>query len=1444
MKGVKKMSVYKKYGFVTPILITAVFSLVILAVFTGIMSYQSVYRESINTMYQQNRALISRMEGWLTIKIYLAENNAMMLRDADVNRDMVIRHFSEQAETMEDVSVVFAGFPDGSIIFSGDWEVSDDVYACERPWYIAAAETPGEVVFSRPFWGGATKEMAFSAVRTISNYDDSLGVVALSLPFSAMISYIEQDNGTQHSHSYSFIIDDLGNILFHPDPVYAPLDDFNFRNINEAVNGTHAGMLESIQANGSYIRDGIIHVGAPMESTNWYVITSVPAYHIFSNVLPTVYGLIATSLFALLALIGAWLMVRRTRLSMKREREAKEINERLINSAPFVVNIWAGNDKLIATNQQAAITFGFSDKEDYITHFSKLSPEYQPCGTLSSIKAVALVDEAFRQDEPVKCEWMHQTLDGEPVPTELTLVRFAREGKYMVAAYALDLRQLRDAEEFTQLLMDRSPLCVEMFDDERNLIYCNQKMLDVTGVDTFEEYQSRFDEFSGTHQPEGTASDEKLTAMFNEAMSEGFARFEWTHKTANGEMVPYESQFIRTVRQNKRNIISYSLDVRDIKAAIAKAYEADERAALMMGAAPISCFMIRWINTDDGEMKFEAIDFNQAALDLFGFTTTMQVFERFNDILPTPPEGFTKTEMISQKAAIAMENGFDRFEFIHQSLDGELIPCEVTLVRIEYQGEPALLCFQNDLRPVRAAIEKERNARELIQAYLDAAPFFVEIWDKNLNLVECNDSVVNLFGLSDKEEYIRRYAEFSPEFQPCGTPSLEKAEAYVEIALRDGRSHMEWVHLGSNGELIPVDCSMARIQNGEDYAVVTYNQDLRPIKEALEKEREAAEENQAKTRFLARMSHEVRTPMNSVMGIAEIELQKSSHPAETEEAFQRIYNSSRLLLSIINDILDLSKVEAGKMEIIPAVYETASLIADTVQLNLMYIGSKHIEFSLEVDEKLPVYLIGDELRIKQILNNLISNAFKYTFEGEVNLIFRVEESQEHDDVTVIISVSDSGQGMSKEQLDKLFEIEYTRFNMEQNRAIEGSGLGMSITHSIVKMMNGDIKVESEAGKGSVFTVSIPQKTKGDQILGKDAALSLQNLEATKMYLKRMDLHSHEPMPYGRVLVVDDVESNLYVAKGFLIPYKLTIETVDSAKKAIALIKEGQEYDIIFMDHMMPEMDGVEAVKILRDMGYIRPIVALTANATFGASQIFMDNGFSDFISKPLDPRKMDNCLMDFVYKKQTPEVIAATRAKYPNLCEDNEAYEDDEKDVSNNLIESFLIDARNSLAILEPIIHMEELGGDDFKMYIIQTHAMKSALNNIGRRMLSNVAGTLEEAGRNKDLDIIKNQTVEFLKNVKEIVISLSDQEEIEESDTEQDSAFVSEQLMAISTACEEYDITGVQDLINALKENLLTKQTKIVLSEIEKHLLFSDYDDAALLAKKAANELSNRNGE
>jgi len=600
------------------------------------------------------------------------------------------------------------------------------------------------------------------------------------------------------------------------------------------------------------------------------------------------------------------------------------------------------------------------------------------------------------------------------------------------------------------------------------------------------------------------------------------------------------------------------------------------------------------------------------------------------------------------------------------------------------------------------------------------------------------------------------------------------------------------------------------------------------LKSALEKAEQA---NKAKSAFLSTMSHEIRTPMNAILGITEIQLQNESLDNDLKEALDKIYSSGDMLLGIINDILDLSKIEAGKLELSLNKYEIASLVSDTAQLNMMRIGSKMIEFELNVDENTPVMLSGDELRVKQILNNLLSNAFKYTTEGLVKLNVSAEEIEGNSfGVILVLSVSDTGQGMTKEQVDKLFD-EYSRFNMETNRSTEGTGLGMSITQNLIWLMNGEILIESEPNVGSTFTVRITQGRIGTDVLGKEMAENLHQFRtSSRTQMKRVQIN-REPMPYGRVLIVDDVETNIYVARGLLAPYRLNIDSVDSGFAAIEKVKEGEEYDIVFMDHMMPEMDGIEATKIIRGLGYSKSIVALTANAVAGQADIFLGNGFDDFISKPIDIRQLNVILNSHIRDKQPPGVVEEARKQ----ADKKEVTKNDDTQtpvIDPKFAEIFVRDASKALVILEKIAAKNDYSDeDDLRNYIINVHGMKSALANMKKMNLSAVAMKLETAGREGKIDIIKAETAAFLDSLRAYADELTPRDAAAGDDkTEDDTGYLRDKLIVIKAACEDYDERAANQALSDLREKEWTKETKELLSRISEKLLHSDFDEVISL--------------
>ncbi|MDR2593186.1 MAG: response regulator [Fibromonadaceae bacterium] len=382
---------------------------------------------------------------------------------------------------------------------------------------------------------------------------------------------------------------------------------------------------------------------------------------------------------------------------------------------------------------------------------------------------------------------------------------------------------------------------------------------------------------------------------------------------------------------------------------------------------------------------------------------------------------------------------------------------------------------------------------------------------------------------------------------------------------------------------------------------------------------EANKANKAKTKFLAKMSHEIRTPMNAIIGMAELALRENM-TSTVKEYILGVKQAGTNLLSIINDILDLSKIENRKLEIIPNNYLFSSMINDVVNIIKTRIAESELKFDIKIDSNIPNSLIGDETRIRQVLLNILGNAIKYTKKGFISLSVSGEIIENN--VLLTMEVADSGIGIKPENLKNLFD-EFVRADESKNY-IEGTGLGLPIAKNLIKTMNGDISVKSEYGKGSTFTVKLPQKISSDELFD-----SIKNDNITIKF----------NAPNAKVLVVDDIDANLKVVKGLMQPYKMQVDLCTSGAEASEMVK-ANSYDLVFMDHMMPEMDGIEATKLIREMAKENPhyanlpIIALTANAVSGVKEMFLENGFNDFLSKPIDIINLNSILEKWLPKEK------------------------------------------------------------------------------------------------------------------------------------------------------------------------------------------------------------------
>jgi len=396
----------------------------------------------------------------------------------------------------------------------------------------------------------------------------------------------------------------------------------------------------------------------------------------------------------------------------------------------------------------------------------------------------------------------------------------------------------------------------------------------------------------------------------------------------------------------------------------------------------------------------------------------------------------------------------------------------------------------------------------------------------------------------------------------------------------------------------------------------------------------------AKTNFLANMSYDMRTPLNAVIGLSELSLTKKGVPQDVKGYLSRIYGSGLSLMEVVSDLLDISNMESGKFGIMAAEYDLPGFINDVVKVNADHIGSKPIHFKIAPEDKLPARLVGDSLRIRQVFNNLLTNAFRFTSVGTVE--WKISTEREGDTVWLVSVISDTGVGIKPENIDKLFRDYNNRLDDDARvRNLEGgaSGLGLTLIKKIVDMMDGTITVESTWGKGSTFTVRIRQKFAGDEISSKELIDNLKNYK----YIEKKSLGIGDiervQLPKARVLVVDDVEMNLEIAQGMMEPYGMAVDCLLNAQEAVEIVRLGEiRYDAIFISRWMSELDGKEAVRIIRNeiaSEYAKavPIIALTTNTVIGNKDIFHKWGFQDVLSKPLDVRHLDEVINTWIAPK-------------------------------------------------------------------------------------------------------------------------------------------------------------------------------------------------------------------
>ena len=625
------------------------------------------------------------------------------------------------------------------------------------------------------------------------------------------------------------------------------------------------------------------------------------------------------------------------------------------------------------------------------------------------------------------------------------------------------------------------------------------------------------------------------------------------------------------------------------------------------------------------------------------------------------------------------------------------------------------------------------------------------------------------------------------------------------------------------------------------FVLVGYHMRTQQLKHSEHQTALSESANKAKSDFLSRMSHEIRTPINAVMGMDEMILRESKDPAVLEYA-HNLQNAARTLLELINDILDFSKIEAGKMEILPTEYQLSSLLNDLVNMIRKRAESKGLCFQVEADPNLPTALFGDEVRIKQVITNLLTNAVKYTEKGGACLKVGFSPIDENL-ISLKVSVSDTGIGIKAEDMDKLF-ASFERIEEKRNRTIEGTGLGMNIAQQLLTSMGGKLQVESVYGEGSTFSFQIVQKVMNPAPLGNFAETCHHALSCRKDY--QVSFRA----PEGKILVVDDTVMNLTVVKGLLKQTQIQIDTAQSGLECLGLVQQ-KKYDLIFLDHMMPIMDGIETlkamVKLTGNLNEETPVISLTANAIRGAREQYLEAGFQDYLTKPINCAKLEEMIVKYLPQDKITILTAEEGALATEAAE--EVPLPDWLTAAEGLDTAAGIGHCGSTAAYLDVLTVfatsiqrtaQEIEGyflaEDWKSYTTKVHALKSTAKIIGAAELSERARRLEDAGNAGYIGEIRQDhraLMDLYLTYAEKLAPMLPQEEDASGKPPIDPAELAEAFEAMSEMATAFDYDSLQFIFESLDGYRLPEKEAELYKEIKAAAAVPDWDKVKELLEK-----------
>ena len=625
--------------------------------------------------------------------------------------------------------------------------------------------------------------------------------------------------------------------------------------------------------------------------------------------------------------------------------------------------------------------------------------------------------------------------------------------------------------------------------------------------------------------------------------------------------------------------------------------------------------------------------------------------------------------------------------------------------------------------------------------------------------------------------------------------------------------------------------------------MIRYEKKSRLAQELNQKAETAAVANEAKSTFLSNMSHEIRTPINAVLGMNEMILRESREPNVIEYA-ENIHTAGSTLLGLINDILDFSKIEAGKMEIIPVDYDLSSVFNDLVNMIHTRADAKGLELLLDFDQETPKLLYGDEIRIKQVITNILTNAVKYTEKGSVTFSVKFERvPDDPDSVLLCVAVKDTGIGIKPEDMEKLFS-KFERIEEKRNRNVEGTGLGMTITLNLLEKMGSSLQVESTYGVGSTFSFKLRQRVVKWEPLGDYKASYQELLKGHKKYREKFTA------PEALVLMVDDNPMNLTVFKSLIKQTKVQVDTANDGDEGLLLALE-KKYDIIFLDHMMPGKDGIETLHELKkqESGPNRntPVICLTANAISGAREQYIEAGFNDYLTKPIDTDKLEEMLLSYLPQDKLQEAgEEAVMEDNPDIPDclaplQGAGWLDLEMGIKNSgSAEAYL----SLLKIFYESMDETEQAIEGFyaerniKDYTIKVHALKSSARIIGAKEFGEEAQLLENAGKAENREYIRAHHEGFIETYRGFKAQLAavfanEQTAAEDEKPEADAVLMESVYEEMREAAEEMDCDRLEEIFTEMEDYRIPDGEVELYKKLKQAVDHFDYEGILTLLDK-----------